>query len=126
MIRLDPLYHWAPRRLRETILREGLRVLSPSRPALNPVTNEVETPAYPWLCLGTSPRAAWNLVLEPDVEEEGWDLWEVSLGKRDTVSARTDFDVPYINEVRLENSIPADRIFWVGSRYRWPHEGEPK
>lgn len=85
---------------------------------------DAEDPSYrgfPWICLATTPSSAWGLILDPDDEENGWDLWQAQPAEQDTLSIRGDFS-PMIREVRIENSIPADRLWWVGERLRWPHE----
>lgn len=126
---VGPLYHWAPGRLREKILAEGLRVMADGVPFQHPVTGTQEVTRLPWLCLATTPSSAWGLLPEPDAESpeeredgRGWDLWQVQLSEHDHLHIRGDFS-PYIREVRIENSVPADRCWWVGSRLRWPHEG---
>ena len=109
---IGALYHWAPRRLREDILQRGLVVMKGE-------------PPFPWICLATTPSSAWGLILEPDAEEEsGWDLWQMEPQEGDALAIRGDFS-PYLREVRIENSIPADRLWWVGERLRWAHETIP-
>jgi hypothetical protein len=70
------------------------------------------------------------MILDPDSEspEEregglGWDLWEVVISENDSLRIRGDF-APFIREVRIENSVPADRVWWVGERFKWPHDSE--
>ncbi len=118
---IGALYHWAPRRLRTAILQSGLVVMVGQE-----TEGPTETYAFPWLCFATTPSSAWGLILDPDVEEEhgGWDLWQTSPIESDTLSIRGDFS-PYLREVRIENSVPADRLWWVGQRLRWPHEELP-
>ncbi len=114
---IGALYHWSPKRLRTQILRYGLIVM------IEQHTDEGESYAFPWICFGTTPSSAWGLIGDQDAEVEngGWDLWQTEPGPQDSISIRGDF-APYIREVRIENSIPADRLWWVGERLRWPHE----
>lgn len=70
------------------------------------------------ICLGFTPSAAWGLSGAIDrfnTEDFEWDLWQVNLGEHDEVHIRSEFgDV--LQEVRVHNPIPADRIWWVGTR----------
>lgn len=119
---LGPVFHWAPTRLHRTISREGLRVYTYGEPTENPVTGRAVRVGFPYLCFGTSPRTAWNLLPEAereydddDPKAEGWDLWEVELARGDEIQVRDDW-TPKIREVRTRNSITADRIWYVGHR----------
>lgn len=113
---IGALYHWAPRRLREIILRKGLVVM------IHQPMPEGERYAFSWICFATTPSSAWGLINYPDGEEEhGWDLWQTQPEPQDSLSIRGDFS-PMIREVRIENSVPADRLWWVGERLRWAHE----
>jgi hypothetical protein len=104
------LYHWSPSIRREGILREGLKVYS------EPVTHTGDE-RYPYLCFGPTPSAAWGLSgdMEWTSEHEQWDLWQVRLVEGDEVHVRAEFG-PTIYEVRVRNSIPADRVWYVGTR----------
>jgi hypothetical protein len=54
--------------------------------------------------------------------EGGWDLWQVNLRETDKIEIRSDFDVPYIREVRVYNGLPSDRLWWIGERAIYAHE----
>lgn len=108
--RLGALYHWSPKANRRRILREGLKVMEDA--------NGIDT-AFPWICLGPTPSAAWGY-LPPSVncaEKYPLDLWQVRLGDfMDTQIVTTDG--PEIHEIRAFQSVPPDRVWWVGER-RW-------
>lgn len=110
---LPALYHWSPSDRREAIRREGLRPYSP------PVVHGAGVPdtAFPYLCLGTEPSGAWSL--SGDMAWVGdvasWDLWQVRLADGDEVHYRADFG-PELREVRLHSVVPADRVWFVGTR----------
>lgn len=109
-----PLFHWSPRERRELILREGLQIYS------EPVTHSDPNLSHPWICFGTTPSNAWSL--SGDVEWTGeievWDLWQHWIGEQDDVRVLATFgDV--ISEVRINNTIPPDKLWYVGTRDRY-------
>lgn len=110
MERLGALYHWSPKENRRSILRDGLKVMEGANGA------DAE---FPWICLGPTPSAAWGF-LPPSVnraERYPLDLWMVRLGDyTDTQIVTTDGAT--ICEVRTYQSVPADRVWWVGER-KW-------
>lgn len=110
---IGQLYHWSPKRNRLEIIRQGLLACKPCR-------NGGPESGYAYVCLGTTPSSAWGLVLEPEVEEE-WDLWQVTIRDGDPLSIRGEFS-PYVREVRVLGSLPADRVWWVGERGVYAHE----
>jgi hypothetical protein len=106
---LPALYHWAPRDRRESIRSEGLKPYSPPTVC----TGEHVSP---YLSLSPDPARAWHLSGAMDWHEcEEWDLWQVRLAEHDDVHIRPDFG-PEIQEVKLYNPIPADRLWFVGER----------
>lgn len=126
-INLNPLYHWSPARLRVSIAREGLKIMMPCRALQGDETSDV---SFPWVCLGSTPSSAWGLILEPESEDpdhrkdgKGWDLWQVQVSENDRLEIRGDFS-PWVREVRVLNSIPAERVWWVGSRLVFMHYGQ--
>ncbi|MDX1495011.1 MAG: hypothetical protein R3253_13165 [Longimicrobiales bacterium] len=128
-MKIGPLYHWSPKRFRDQILKEGLRVRMPCRlGAVDPETGEGLEISFPWLCFACSPSAAWALIMEPELESvdaggQGWDLWEARpVGSSDrSAEFRVRGDLT-VMEVRIHNSVPPDRIWWVGEREVWPHD----
>ncbi|MFA5234075.1 MAG: hypothetical protein WC390_06700 [Sulfurimonas sp.] len=103
---LGQLYHWSPKENRIDILKNGLQIMSKSSSDYVPL---------PWICLGTTPSTAWSYTLAEQREIETWDLWQVSLQEHDHMVIRSDLG-PYIQEVRIHNGLPADRIWWIGER----------
>lgn len=114
-MRFDPLYHWAPGRRREAILREGLRPYS--APVVHG-TGEDERFSFPYICLGVTPSAAWGLsggTLAEDEFAEGWDLWQVRLAETaDTHVLPFWGSLP--QEVRVRNAVGADCVWYVATR----------
>jgi len=108
-LRIKSLYHWSPSENRKSILQDGLKIVSPS---LNKPDGY-----FSYICLGTTPSSAWGLIpVDPvEYEKDSWDLWQVSLSDSDHIDIRGDH-VPYVREIRVNNSIPADRVWWVGKR----------
>src|SRR4051794_28120131 len=109
-VTLGSVFHWSPAARRDAILREGLRVFS------SPVTHSgVES--YPYLCFSPTPSGAWSLSgdMEWTSDHEEWDLWQVRLSDDDEVHIRAEYG-PHICEIRTRNSIPADRVWYVGTR----------
>ena len=118
-MRLDPLYHWSPKRNRASILQHGLQVLSPE-----------QTRALPfcagYLCFSMWPSCAWGLsaAMREDGEDEEWDCWQVWLADTDEVRVMP-LHGARVQEVRVHNSIPPDRLWWVGERTYYTHETLP-
>lgn len=108
---LGALYHWAPADRREDIFHHGLHPFSP--PALTSST-------IGYVCLGTTPSAAWGLSgdMEWVQEIEDWDLWQVRLADGDHVTIRSEWG-PVLKEIRVFNVLAADRVWWVGQRAPW-------
>lgn len=108
-MRITSLYHWSPSEKRQDILRAGLLLYS---------DNVTHTGGKsPYLCFSPDPRSAWMLAgdVEWVSEIEEWDLWQVELADGDDVCALPQFG-PWIKEIRVRNSIPADRLWWVAQR----------
>lgn len=112
---LGPLYHWTRKVNRESILRDGLKIMEPCSDGI--------PASFPWICLGTTPSAAWSLfpLAMDDLTEEEFDLWEVEVREGDRLHIRGDF-APEIIEVRVLHGLPADRLWWVAERMLHPHD----
>lgn len=102
-------------------MQDGLRVLSDSlscQVVENPGTGGVAEVRWPWICLGSCPSGAWLLSGDTgwgrDADSD-WDLWEVVLGDQDEVHVRPSWGAE-VEEVRVHNSIPADRLWYCGRR----------
>ena len=111
---LPPLYHWSPQEHRAKILQHGLQIMREDQKAKEDGFHGVR---WPWVCLGSTPLQAWDLLPWFGEELAGmeFDLYEVKLQETDDVHIRCDFG-PVVREVRVHNSIPADRVFWVARR----------
>jgi hypothetical protein len=106
---LGPLYHWSPVERRESIKANGLR---PGSPAM------VASVELEHVCLGFDPASTWAISGAMDfAEADDWDLWLVHLGEHDSVSVRSEFG-PRLQEVKVRNVIPPDRLWYVGQRRR--------
>lgn len=105
---LPALYHWSPAKRYEGINSLGLVAGS---------KETVASGALQTVCLGTDPQAAWSLSGAMDwcCEVDEWDLWQVRLADTDEVSLRAEFG-PHIWEVKVRNSLPRDRLWFVGRR----------
>jgi hypothetical protein len=49
-------------------------------------------------------------------EIDCWDLWQVRIAEGDSICVRPDFG-PVIQEIKVYNQIPADRLWHVGERH---------
>lgn len=114
---LEVGYHWAPRTHRGLIREKGL--LTNQRGLSSPELR------WPWVCLGPAPRAAWSISGDMDWAQEiqFWDLWQVELSPSDDIRLRNDSGQRII-EIRVHNTIPPDRVWWVGEREPWVVEEE--
>lgn len=106
---LGALYHWAPADRRAAILLEGL---VPGRSPTVTINGRCRE-----LCLSPTPAGAWTLsgALDWVAEIESWDLWQVELGDRDEVHVLPSWG-PHVKEIRVRNTMPPDRVWWVGQR----------
>lgn len=114
---IPALYHWSPIDRRDAIRRGGLQPYCP--PTIS--TGDL---IWPYLCLGSTPSAAWGLSGDMDwvTEIDDWDLWQVRLADGDEVRYRSDFG-PVLKEIRVFNTIPPDRVWHVATRST--HVAEP-
>ncbi len=105
---ITALYHWAPAQRWAQINREGLRPFS---------KNTVASGTLHYLCSSPDPAEAWLLsgAVEWCAEIEQWDLWRIRLAPGDQVHVRPFFG-NQIEEVKIVNAIPADRLWYVGRR----------
>lgn len=109
---LPPLYHWSPADRYGSIRERGLVAGSKAT---------VASAELPMVCAGTDPRSAWSLSAAMDwaSEIDEWDLWLIHLGQHDEARVRTDYG-PRIIEVKIHNTIPPERLWYVGRRDRQP------
>jgi hypothetical protein len=107
---LPALYHWSPTDCREEILRVGIQIFS------EPVTHSGDH-LWPYFCFSPTPSSAWSLSGDTSWmgECESWDLWQFRVGDQDDVRIRSNFG-PVIEEVKIYNSIPADRLWYIATR----------
>lgn len=108
-MQIPPLYHWSSTGRRESILEHGLKPGS-----MHTIQQPRRKPLA--ICLSSSPNLAWSLsggifgYLSPK-----WDLWQVTLDDADEVHVEPCWGAQ-IQEVRVANRIPSDRVWWVGER----------
>lgn len=112
MERLGAMYHWSPKENRRDILRNGLQVMEDSGRGC----------AFPWICLAPTPAAAWGYLPQGlRRSEHGLDLWQVRPAEF-TRAQIVMTEGPDIHEVWFFETIPPDRIWWVGERLWQPHD----
>lgn len=106
---LPALFHWAPTERRVSILQNGLVPYSP------PVTHSAG--AFPYVCLSPTPSSAWGLSgdMEWTSEVAQWDLWQVRLQDSDEVHVLPGWG-PVLREIRVQNALSADRVWYVATR----------
>lgn len=113
------VYHWSPTKNRESILRDGLKIMMSEIEYENPVTGAVEVWKPPYLCTSPDPLLALRYVLpmfNPDEAElPSLDLFQVLLTPTDQIRLRNDGG-PDVIEVRVLNSVEAARVRYVGTR----------
>ena len=116
-MKLGIAYHWSPTANREKILKEGLTILNSSIEYENPATGGTETWKPPYLCASLDPWTAYKYVkpMIDAAEVPSLDLYFFELNKKDDVIIRNDRTIEII-EVRLLNSIPADRVHYLATR----------
>jgi hypothetical protein len=119
---LSKVYHWSPTKNRISICKEGLTVFNSSIEYENPLTGKQEVWRCPYICTSLEPLTAYNYVIpmfnggaELDAELPSLDLYEIDLLETDRVMIRNDSTIRII-EVRVLNSIPADRVHYIATR----------
>lgn len=113
---ITTVYHWSPRSNRESILKDGLKVLMSEIAYENPVTGKPEVWKPPYICTSPDPYRALRYVtsmLGDDPPE--LDLYQVQVSLEDQVKIRND-GTSEIIEVRVYNSIGASRIKYLATR----------
>jgi hypothetical protein len=106
---LEALFHWSPTERRKLIRERGLH------PFKRPVIHSQDNLGYPYVSLSPTPSAGWSLSGAIVDEIDEWDLWMVRLADTDAIHVRSDFG-PVIQEVKVSNVIPPDRLWYVGTR----------
>ena len=118
-MRLLKVYHWSPIKNRESILKDGIKLFMDEYVYENPETGEQEVWKAPYICTSLEPWTALIYVYptfdERNEDIKSLDLFEVGLRVTDKVFLRNDRTTDII-EVRIENSIPADRVTYIATR----------
>jgi hypothetical protein len=117
-MKLNKVYHWSPTKNRKSILRSGLKILSSQIKYINNITKKDEIWNCPYICTSLNPRTAYTYVYPMfynDGEMPSMDLYEIDLIDTDEIILRNDNTVEII-EVRISNSIPADRVHYIATR----------
>lgn len=113
---LSPVYHWSPIENRKAILQEGLKIGMADIRYTNPVSKKEETWVIPYICTSIDPLIAWNYFsAKYEDDPPPADLYEVRVLPEDSARIRNDGS-PSIVEVRLENTIPPDRVRYIATR----------
>ena len=116
-IKLTTVYHWSPSTFKESISRDGLKILiGPGEEYENPNTGGIETWRAPYICTSLDPWTALCFTF-PQFSDDppSLDLYEIKLRAADRVKIRNDFGVEII-EIRIENSIPSGRVTYIATR----------
>jgi hypothetical protein len=113
---INMVYHWSPRKNRDAILKDGIKILMSELEYENPVTGKPEVWNPPYICTSPDPETALVYV-EPtfDGEVPALDLYQVWILETDKVVFRND-GTNRIIEVRVKNTIPPDRIRYIATR----------
>lgn len=117
-MKLERCYHWSPSKNRKSIAKEGLTVFNSAIEFENPITGKEETWDCPYICSSLDPLTAYKYVVpmfSGEVELPSLDLWCFDLIDTDDVVVRSDRTREVI-EVRVLNSISADRVHFVATR----------
>lgn len=118
---IERAYHWSCKENRLSIQQNGLQICQPQKDGLtNPNGALVR---FPWICLGMDPLIAWEWSGVDLDREAVYDLWQIRLTEHDNVQVRMEHG-NFIAELRIHNTIPADRVFWVGSRGVYSHDDD--
>lgn len=112
---VDKVYHWSPSSNRDNILKSGL-IINQEHEYENPCNGEIEVWKCPYICTSLDPYTALVYVKPTfDAGVPPLDLFQISISTNDSCYFRNDGGVNII-EVRLLNTIPPDRIRYLGSR----------
>lgn len=112
------LYHWSPSSRREAIERDGFRPGSESTDGLwrPPYTCWADSPSLAWGLSGAMPRGeqhpTWDLWMLHDDRLDGYEVLYFDTGDEDPA------DEPRMKEARVYYPIPADDVWYVGTRER--------
>jgi hypothetical protein len=109
-------YHWSPTKNREKICKEGLTLFNSSIEYENNITGIKETWKPGYICSSLDPRTAYIYVIPTfSSEVPSMDLYSFDLIDTDEIILSNDHTREII-EVRILNSIPADRIHYIATR----------
>ncbi len=102
------LFHWSPADRYRDIIDKGLKPGS---------DNTVASGKLHYLCASTLPDQAWLLSGATDwcADIDLWDLWVIAVAPTDELHVRPFFGT-VIEEIKIRNPIPADRLWWAGRR----------
>lgn len=115
---IEKVYHWSLSTNRKPILQNGLQILVPQDQYVNPMTEEIEVWEPPYICTSLDPYTALRYLVsrfDGDMTEYSLDLYEVTLNSNDRIKTRCD-GRNVIIEIRIENSIPVDRVRYIATR----------
>jgi hypothetical protein len=112
------LYHWAPSDRRRGILAGGLQPYSVP-------TFHSGLERSPYICFAASPSAAWSLSIGAieGSEFERWDLWQITIPHGADVRPLPFFEGRNTPEIRVYSAVPADHLWYVGTREPESFEG---
>lgn len=115
-MKITTVYHWSPSTNREEILKSGIKIMMSEIHYYNEVSQKEECWKPPYICASTEAQTALTYVLpmfNEDVPE--LDLFQIILNDADRIEFRND-GTNKIIEVRIKNTIPADRVLYIATR----------
>lgn len=105
---ITTLFHWSPAERYASVRRHGLL---PDQRAT------VASSSLHYICASPDPQRAWLLSGAADwcQEIEQWDLWMLTVVDTDELHVRPFFG-RWVEEIKLRNPIPPERLWWCGRR----------
>lgn len=104
---IEKLYHWSPRKNRESILRTGLKLHYP--PTLN-------SKAASSISCSVCVSHAWEHSAECSKISGTWDLYEVTVSPTDDIKILEFWGSSGMGEVLIRNEVKPENLKYVASR----------
>lgn len=110
------VYHWTAKHLKKPIIQTGIKPFSRTQLYENPENKHIESWSTPYIYTSLDPKTALSYVRNELIsrEFEEASLFQIKLTENDDCFIRMADNK--IVEVRIRNTIPADRVFFIGDR----------